>query len=162
MPIGHSATLKEKCDAIKSVLRQIKYNDHQWVICLDLKMVNFLFWQQGGYTKYPRILCYWDSRDKANHWTKKDWLVRDRLNVGEKNVIAEKLVPRDKIVFPPLHIKLRLMKQFVKALDKDGDCFQYICKSFPSLSNEKLKAGIFDGPQIRQLMRDQKFCDAMN
>ena len=53
-------------------------------------------------------------------------------------------------------MKLGLMKQFVKALDKDGDCFQYICKSFPSLSNGKLKDGIFDGPQIRQLIRDQK------
>ena len=40
------------------------------------------------------------------------------------------------------------MKQLVKALDKDGDCYQYICKSFPSLSNEKLKAGIPDGLQI--------------
>ena len=48
------------------------------------------------------------------------------------------------------------MKEFVKALDKDGDCFQYICKSFASLDNEKLKAGIFDGRQIRQQMRDQK------
>ena len=54
------------------------------------------------------------------------------------------------------------MKQFIKALEKDGDCFQYICNSFPNLSNEKLKARIFDGPQIRQLMRDQKFCDSMN
>ena len=65
-------------------------------------------------------------------------------------------------MFPSLHIKLGLVKQFVKALDKGGDCFQYICKSFPSLSNEKLKAGIFDGPQIKQLMRNQKFCDSMN
>ena len=48
------------------------------------------------------------------------------------------------------------MKLFVKALGKDGDCFQYICKSFPSPSNEKLKAGIFDGPQIQQLIRYQK------
>ena len=54
------------------------------------------------------------------------------------------------------------MKQFGKALDKDGDCFRYICNSFPSLSNEKLKAGTFDSPQIRQLMGDQKFCDSMN
>ena len=54
------------------------------------------------------------------------------------------------------------MKQLVKALDKDGCCFLYICKSFPSLSNKKLKAAIWDGPQIRQLMRDQKFCDSMN
>ena len=132
------------------------------MICVDLKMVNFLLGQQSGYTEYPCFLCYWNSRDKANHWIKKDWPVRDRLNVGEKNVIVEQLVPRDKIVFPPLHIKLGLMKQLVKALDKDGDFFQYICKRFPSPSNEKLKAGIFDGPQIRQLMGDQIFCDSMN
>ena len=124
-------------------------------------MVNFLLGEQSGYTKYSCFLCYWDSRDKANHWTKKDWPARDRLNVGEKNVIAEQLVPRDKIVLPLLHIK-RLMKQFVKTLDKYGDCFQYIFKRFASLSNEKLKAGIFDGPQIRELMGDPKFCDSMN
>ena len=59
--------------------------------------------------KYPCFLCYWDSRDKANHWTKKDLLVRDLLNVGEKNVIAEQLVPCEKIVFPPLLIKLGLL-----------------------------------------------------
>ena len=132
------------------------------MICVDSKMVNFLLEQQSGYTKHKCFLCYWDSRDKANHWTKKDWPVRDRLNVRGKNVIAEKLVPRGKIAFPPLHVKLGFIKQFVKALGKDGDCFQYICKSVPSLSNEKLKAGIFDGPQIQQLMGDQKFCDSMN
>ena len=54
------------------------------------------------------------------------------------------------------------MKQFLKALDKDGDCLQYICKSFPSLTDDKLKAGIFDGPHLWQLMGDQKFCDSMN
>ena len=42
----------------------------------------------------------------------------------EKNVIVLQLVPRDKILLPSLHIKLGLMKQFVKAPDKDGDCFQ--------------------------------------
>ena len=49
------------------------------------------------------------------------------------------------------------MKQFVKALDKDGNCFSYIAKTFPSFSMEKLKAGIFDGPQIRKLKQDQMF-----
>ena len=52
IPVGHSTTLKEKYDAIKSVLQHIKYNDHQWVICADLKMVNFLLGQQSSYTKY--------------------------------------------------------------------------------------------------------------
>ena len=43
--------LLEKYDATKSVLQHIKYNDHQWVICVDLMMVNFLLGQQSVYTK---------------------------------------------------------------------------------------------------------------
>ena len=115
-------------------MQHIKYNDHQWVICLDLKMVNFLLGQQCGYTKYPFFLFTGTTEIKQITGLKNTGY---RVNVGEKNVIAEQLVPRDRIAFPPRHIKLGLMKQFVEALDKDGDCFQYICKSFPSLSNEK-------------------------
>ena len=54
------------------------------------------------------------------------------------------------------------MKQFVKALDKEGKCFNYICNVFPRLRSEKLKADIFDGPQIRQLTRDKSFASCMN
>ena len=53
------------------------------------------------------------------------------------------------------------MKQIVKALDKDGDCFNYIAKTFPGLSMEKLTADIFDGPQISKLMQDQIFTARM-
>ena len=41
-PIGHSTTLKEKYDAIKTLLQHIKYEHHQMVTCVDLKMVHFL------------------------------------------------------------------------------------------------------------------------
>ena len=47
------------------------------------------------------------------------------------------------------------MKQFVEALDTDGECFQHIVSAFPALSFEKIKAGVFDGPQIRALVRDE-------
>ena len=65
------------------------------------------------------------------------------------------------IVLPPLHINLGLMKQFVKALDRSEDCFRYISSTFPGLSYEKKKAGIFYGPQIRTLLRDQYFVTTM-
>ena len=68
IPIGHSTTLKEKYEPVKQVLECIKYNQHNWKICVDLKMVNFLLGQQSGYTKHPCFLCMWGSRDKANHW----------------------------------------------------------------------------------------------
>ena len=81
--------------------------------------------------------------------------------MGDKNVINELLVSRGRIILPPLHTKLGLMKQFVKALDKHGDCFNYIVKKFPGLSMEKMKAGIFDGPQIRKLIQDQAITSNM-
>ena len=48
------------------------------------------------------------------------------------------------------------MKQFIKALDRDGKCFSYVCHAFPALSHEKIKAGIFDRPQIRTLIKDPR------
>ena len=54
------------------------------------------------------------------------------------------------------------MKQFVKALNKDGDCFKYICTTFPGSMIGKLKAGIFDGSQIRILLNDCDFPNSMN
>ena len=54
------------------------------------------------------------------------------------------------------------MKQFVKALDKQGSCFEFIGHLFLGISTEELKAGIFDGPQIRKLIKDSNFVHKMN
>ena len=80
----------------------------------------------------------------------------------ERNIINDPLVDGEKILFPLLHIKPGLIKQFAKALDKDGDCFTYLCLAFPGLTMDKLKSGIFDCPQIRQLIRDPEFENSMN
>ena len=70
--------------------------------------------QQGGYAKYSCFPCEWYSRNRAQHWIKKDWPKRASLTPL-------------KILLPPLHIKLGIMKQFVKALLKDGLCFMDLC-----------------------------------
>jgi hypothetical protein len=54
-------------------------------------------------------------------------------------VVRDSLIDPKKVLIPPLHIKLGLMKQFVKALPKERECFKYLCKKFPSLSDAKLK-----------------------
>ena len=51
--------------------------------------------------------------ETANHWIKKDWLMRTEQKIREQNVIAVQLVLHDKIMFLPLHIKLGV-KYFVK------------------------------------------------
>lgn len=83
------------------------------------------------------------------------------MTVGTANIVHEPLVHRNKLILPPHHIMLGLMKQFVKALDRNSNCFKYICRSFPGLSCEKRKAGIFDGPQIRKLINDSHFSKVM-
>ena len=162
VPIAHSTKLKEEYQNVDLVLKKLNYSEHQWVICVDLKIVNFQLGQQSGYTKFPCFICLWDSRAKTDHWIKKDWPLRNNMTVGKQNIINTRLVSRDKIILPPLHIKLGLMKQYVKALDKNGPCFLYVSRKFPGLSNEKLKAGIFDSPQIRLLMKDNYFIHSMN
>ena len=98
-----------------------------------------LLGQQAAYTKYPYFLCEWDSWDKKNHWIKKEWSQRKALTPGNKNVLKESLVDPRKVLLPPLHIKLGLMKQFVKALSKEGECFKYLGNKFPGLSEKKRK-----------------------
>ena len=50
-----------------------------------------------------------------------------------------------------------IKKNFVKALDVKGPAFTYLCGKFPKLTFKKVKAGVFVGPQIRQLFKDQQF-----
>jgi len=124
VPIGHSVTLKERYSTVEMVLQKLCYNEHRWLIFVDFKMVIFLLGQQGVYVKYPCFRCLWDSRADDQHWQRKDWPVHEKLVVGENNVINESLVDRDRILVPPLHIKMGVTKQFVKVLYKNSDCFQ--------------------------------------
>ena len=138
-----------------------KYHEHNWIICVDLKMVNFLLGQQKDFTKFPYFLCMWDSQARDRHWVQKDLPIHDTLEAGMPNIIQDPIVNRDKIIFPLLHIKLGLMKQFVKTLETKGECFQHIITALPGLSFEKIRAGVFDSPHILTLIRDDQFVAKM-
>ena len=74
----------------------------------------------------------------------------------------ESLVDPKKVLLSSPHIKLGMMKQFVKALPKDGETFKYLSTKFPLLSQGKLKEGVFVGSDIRKLMKDNNFENVMN
>ena len=67
-----------------------------------------------------------------------------------------------KVLLPPLHIKLGLMKNFVKALHKNGAAFQNLFTVFSGLSAVKLKEGIFVRPLIREVLKDTDFEELLN
>lgn len=47
-------------------------------------------------------------------------------------------------------------------MDKKGGGFLYLKEKFPKISNAKIKEGIFVGPQIRKLMKDNSFEQKLN
>ena len=64
---------------------------------------------------------------------------------------------------PPLHIKLRLTKNFVKAMAKH--CltgFEFLCRKFPKLNQAKLKEGIFLVHKFGTFLNTQSFKKLIN
>jgi len=82
--------------------------------------------------------------------------------IGTENVKYKPLIAPENVLLPPLHIKLGLVKNFVKAPDKLGGAFQYLREIFSELSEAKIKEGVFNGPQIRKLLKDDVFRSKLN
>lgn len=157
IPLAHTVDWKESRESVQEILKVIKYEKYEWSICCDLKVVSILMGLQGGYTKNMCFLCLWDSRADSEHYVRKKWPPRTKFVPGESNVEHAPLVDPSKIILPPLHIKLGLIKNFVRKLKPDGRGFSYLQGKFPRLSDAKLKEGVFVGPQIRKLINDPGF-----
>ena len=138
VPLAYGAYMKESYESMKLLLNTINYNKYKWHICGDLKVIALLLGLQLGYTKFSCFLCEWDSRDRQNHYIKKDWPKRESLTPGKKNVVSQPLVASEKIYLPPLHIKLGLMKNFVKAMDRNGEGFNFLTHKFARISDAKI------------------------
>lgn len=142
VPVAVSTDTKETYNSMKLILEAVKYNEHQWKICADLKVITILSGLQCGYTKNMCFLCLWNSRYKGNQYAKKDWMLREHFELHQANVINIPLVPKEKILLPPLHIKLGIVKNFIKALNPEGRAFQRLQQVFPRLSAAKIKEGL--------------------
>lgn len=93
---------------------------HQWRLCADLKVIALVTGLQGGWTKHACFLCDWHTRYTSNQYEKNDWPARSEREIGEMNVLREALIPNEKILIPPLHVKLGIMKNFVRSLPKES------------------------------------------
>ncbi|UYV60357.1 hypothetical protein LAZ67_1000940 [Cordylochernes scorpioides] len=54
------------------------------------------------------------------------------------------------------------MKNFVKTMDRNASGFAYLKQKCSSISDAKIKEGIFVGPQIRELLQDENFQNSLN
>lgn len=144
VPVAYSTQLKESWNTLYDILQAIKYEDHKWKICSDLKVVNMLQGLKMGFPKYFCYLCCWNTRNKdVDHYTHQ-W---DSRTLNEKTanlgLIEEPMIenPED-ILLPPLHLKLGILKKFLAIVVKNNDeIFKCLKTIFPKLSNGKILAG---------------------
>jgi hypothetical protein len=88
------------------------------------------------------------------HYLKRDWLQRKSLKVGEKKCATPSIGRKaQNPATSPTH-QTQADENFVKATDRTGSAFKYLAEKFPRLSKMKIKEGVFVGPQIHKLFKD--------
>ena len=163
IPVSYSILRKETYNTMKILLDLLEYPKYTWKICSDLKVISLLLGLQLGYTKHMGFSCLWDSRQDNSHYAVKVWPPRQSFQIVKHNVQHQPLVSSAHVLLPPLHIKLGLLKNFVKAMDRDGDGFKFLKDFFGAEKTDaKLKAGVFVGPKIRKLMQNEEFGARLN
>jgi len=121
--VGHSVHNKESYENMKILLEAIDYYKFKWQICGEIKVIALLLGQQRVFTKYCCFICEWDSRDRALHYSRKDW--PDKKSLETMNMQNLPLEGESKILLPNMHLKLGLMKNFVKAMNQEETAFTY-------------------------------------
>lgn len=143
VPLMFALGMKENYATMKLILERIGYEAQNWRLNCDFKVLSLLAGMQTGYTKYCCLFCKWDSPAKCNQYEKCDWPLRDQQVVGQFNVVKPPLIPIEKIMLPDLHIKLGVVKNFIKRLVRvDENALKYLKeRAFPNLSMEKIQEG---------------------
>ena len=163
IPVGYSILRKETYNTMKILLDLLEYPKYIWKICSDLKVVSLLLRLQLGYTKHICFLCLWESWQDNSHYAVKVWPPRQSSQIGKHNIQHQPLVNSAHVLLLPLYIKLGLMKNFVKAMDRDGGIFKFLKDFFGAETTDvKLKDGVFVGPEIRKLMQNEEFGVRLN
>lgn len=148
IPLAYSTETKETHEVLDRIMKDINYDQHQWKICCDLKVVTMLCGLQSGRTKHMCFLCKWVSTWKKNDgaelkYTEKKAEMRTDHKIGKFNVKHDAIIEdKEKILFPVLHIKLGIVKNFIKRVYKEDQIANSLKVIFPGLSEAKLSNGM--------------------
>lgn len=61
--VGYAVHMKDSYANMMTVLDSIKYAEHKWKACGDVKIISVLLGMQLRFTKYCYFLNMWDTRD---------------------------------------------------------------------------------------------------
>lgn len=141
VPLLYATETTEDLQAMERILRLLDYPAHNWKISADLKIVAVLMGLKPGYCRMQCYMCKWEGRKDNWHYTEDyEWEARDSYEINEHDsIVYEPLVDPANIIIPPLHVKLGLVKNFIKAISPRGK--DYLEHFFPKLSVAKIEEG---------------------
>lgn len=147
----------------------IKYKNHNWMVCSDLKVVAILSGIKGGYCSYQCHLCDFQGRETDTHYTDHEYerWTPQNTKIGSRSIVNEPLVMPDKFILPELHIKLGMPKQILNRMEKpkvedESSAYWHLRNKFKNiLTPAKIDAGTFTGPQILKLKSDEEFLEKL-
>lgn len=127
VPIAYARNVKETYASMQAILALIQYKEYKWLICADLKVVGILMGLKSGYAKHQCFLCVWEGRKNNFHYDRTHhWAPRRSYRIGRDSLIEKPLVDAAKIILPPLHIKMGVVRNFTRALHRDGLGYQIL------------------------------------
>ncbi|UYV82275.1 hypothetical protein LAZ67_21001540 [Cordylochernes scorpioides] len=148
------------CNDVVSLMEALGH-DHdtkEWRLFIDSSKISMKAVLLHNGNKFPSVPIAHASNMKETYENMKLLLKKiEYERYGYKNIANLPLIDSENIYLPPLHIKLGLMKNFVKAMDRNASGFAYLKQKISSISEAKIKEGIFVGPQIRELQQDGNF-----
>ncbi|XP_031637078.1 uncharacterized protein LOC116349672 [Contarinia nasturtii] len=166
VPIFYGVGTKETDDSMEMIINSVNYNEHMWRVNCDFKVLALLTGLNKAYCKYCCPFCKWDSRWKGgNHYDKKNWPLRtERGRVGYYSIVRKPIIERSKVMIPNLHIKLGIVKSFIKTLVATNiTAFNHLKDNvFPKLTVGKITEGVLNGPDIRKLLKDERFVECLS
>ena len=87
IPVGHSVAMNQSHRITERVLSVLTYEEHQWLICGNLKVVGLILGLQSGHTKYLCFMCLWDRQADTQNYVKQEWPARQGLDLGSHDVL---------------------------------------------------------------------------
>jgi hypothetical protein len=115
---------------MKPLLGEIMYDEFKLKLCGGLKDM-YYYSESNSCIQSTAVSCAIGTAG-----TRRILCKRTSLNLGE--------FPEENYL-PPLHIKLGLMENFLKDMDKKSRSYEYVRNKFPNVSDEKIKEGVFIG-----------------
>lgn len=126
VPVAYAVKVKETYESMKKIRDLIQYDEYEWPVCADLKVVAIIMGLKPGFSKHQCFLCTWEGRAKEKHYDDNHiWPSRMQFTIGKEreSQIRKELVPANKIILPPLHIKLGVVRNFTRALPRNGEAY---------------------------------------